>query len=84
MFCWISQAWRAAVVGCVLVSLCSLSIAQPVVAPDAPLLTPRSSTHGGADCALSDSLIAQILMAATYPLEVVEADRWLRLPPTLR
>jgi len=24
-----------------------------------------------------DSLIAQILMAATYPLEVVEAERWL-------
>jgi len=27
-----------------------------------------------------DSLVAQILMAATYPLEVVEADRWLRDP----
>ena len=25
-----------------------------------------------------DSLLAQILMAATYPLEVVEAERWLR------
>jgi len=25
-----------------------------------------------------DSLIAQILMAATYPLDVVEAERWLR------
>ncbi len=27
-----------------------------------------------------DPLIAQILMAATYPLEVVEADRWLQVP----
>ncbi len=27
-----------------------------------------------------DSLIAQILTAATYPLEVVEADRWLQVP----
>jgi hypothetical protein len=27
-----------------------------------------------------DPLIAQILMAATYPLEVVEADRWLQIP----
>ena len=27
-----------------------------------------------------DSLVAQILMAATYPLEVVEADRWIRDP----
>jgi hypothetical protein len=26
----------------------------------------------------SDSLLAQILMAATYPLEVVQADRWIR------
>jgi hypothetical protein len=27
-----------------------------------------------------DALVAQILMAATYPLEVVEADRWLQDP----
>ena len=27
-----------------------------------------------------DPLVAQILVAATYPLEVVEADRWLRQP----
>ena len=26
-----------------------------------------------------DPLVAQILMAATYPLEIVEADRWLRI-----
>jgi hypothetical protein len=28
----------------------------------------------------ADPLVAQILMAATYPLEIVEADRWLRIP----
>ena len=27
-----------------------------------------------------DQLLGQILMAATYPLEVVQADRWLKLP----
>jgi hypothetical protein len=27
-----------------------------------------------------DPLVAQIMMAATYPLEVVEADRWLQIP----
>src|ERR1700749_2668810 len=27
-----------------------------------------------------DALLAQILMAATYPLEVVKADRWLQDP----
>lgn len=31
-----------------------------------------------------DSLIAQILMASTYPLEVVEAERWLRDNETLK
>lgn len=30
-----------------------------------------------------DALIAQILMASTYPLEVVEADRWLSRNPQL-
>ncbi len=27
-----------------------------------------------------DTLLAQILMAATYPLEIVQADRWLQVP----
>lgn len=31
-----------------------------------------------------DGLLSQVLMAATYPLEVVEADRWVRKNPTLK
>lgn len=31
-----------------------------------------------------DSLLAQVLMAATYPLEVVEADRWVRNNKSLK
>ena len=31
-----------------------------------------------------DSLVAQILMASTYPLELVEADRWVRANKTLK
>jgi Protein of unknown function (DUF3300) len=31
-----------------------------------------------------DSLVSQILMASTYPLEVVEAARWLRANKTLK
>lgn len=31
-----------------------------------------------------DSLISQILMAATYPIEVVEADRWVKANPNLK
>lgn len=32
----------------------------------------------------ADSLLLQILMAATYPLEVVEADRYMKKNPTLK
>ena len=31
-----------------------------------------------------DSLLSQVLMAATYPLEVVEAARWLKANPNLK
>jgi hypothetical protein len=31
-----------------------------------------------------DPLVAQILMASTYPLEVVEADRWIKQNPGLK
>jgi Protein of unknown function (DUF3300) len=31
-----------------------------------------------------DALLAQILMASTYPLEVVEAARWVRANPNLK
>ena len=31
-----------------------------------------------------DSLLAQVLMASTYPLEVIEADRWIKQNPDLK
>jgi len=31
-----------------------------------------------------DSLLVQVLMAATYPLEIVEADRWVKNNPNLK
>src|SRR5271167_2403432 len=31
-----------------------------------------------------DSLLAQILIAATYPDQVIEADRWLKANPNLK
>jgi hypothetical protein len=31
-----------------------------------------------------DSLLSQVLMASTYPLEVVEADRWVKANPNLK
>ena len=31
-----------------------------------------------------DALLSQVLMASTYPLEVIEADRWVRRQPDLK
>ena len=31
-----------------------------------------------------DVLLSQVLMAATYPIEIIEADRWVRQHPTLK
>src|SRR6185295_4830479 len=31
-----------------------------------------------------DSLISQVLMASTYPIEVVEADRWVKANASLK
>jgi Protein of unknown function (DUF3300) len=53
---------------------------SPSISP-APLFSPQQLDQMLTPIALyPDPLIAQILMAATYPLEVVEADRWLQVP----
>jgi hypothetical protein len=47
----------------------------------APLYSPEQLDQMLAPLALyPDDLLGQILMAATYPLEVVQADRWLQDP----
>jgi hypothetical protein len=88
MFCSTGRVWRIAVAGIVaVISLYSLSAgaqpapAQPPPAPAASPLTAEQLERLVAPIALyPDPLVAQILMAATYPLEVVEADRWLQIP----
>lgn len=55
--------------------------AAPQPAPGGPALPAEQLEQLVSPIALyPDPLVAQILMAATYPLEVVEADRWLQLP----
>jgi hypothetical protein len=57
------------------------AVSQPVPARSASPLTAEQIDQLVAPIALyPDPLVAQILMAATYPLEVVEADRWLQIP----
>ena len=55
--------------------------ATPPAPPTAPLLTEAQLQQLVAPIALyPDPLLAQILMASTYPLEVVEAARWVSVP----
>jgi hypothetical protein len=50
-------------------------------APGSQLYTPEQLDQMLAPIALyPDSLLTQILMASTYPTEIVEADRWLQDP----
>ncbi|HEV8678482.1 MAG TPA: DUF3300 domain-containing protein, partial [Stellaceae bacterium] len=53
----------------------------PAVEQPAASLMPAQLDRLTAPIALyPDPLVAQILVAATYPLEIVEADRWLQQP----
>jgi hypothetical protein len=53
----------------------------PPVAQSAPLYSPMQLDQLLAPVALyPDGLLGQILMAATYPLEIVQADRWRQDP----
>jgi Protein of unknown function (DUF3300) len=56
----------------------------PPPPPAQPLLTQAQLEQLVAPIALyPDPLLAQILMASTYPLEVVEAARWVSIPANL-
>src|SRR4051812_9285602 len=51
--------------------------AAPTATPTATLLKPETLEALLAPIALyPDSLLTQMLMASTYPLEIVKADRW--------
>lgn len=55
------------------------------VAQDRPAFTPEELDQMLAPIALyPDPLLSQVLMAATYPLEVVQAARWSRANPHLK
>ena len=58
-------------------TLCSITVAQEKKAATSAKLTEAQIDQLVAPVALyPDPLIAQVLMAATYPLEIVQADRW--------
>ncbi|MFM7784794.1 MAG: DUF3300 domain-containing protein [Gammaproteobacteria bacterium] len=68
-----------------LVGACSGAAETEAQAESVPLYTQAELDRMLAPIALyPDELLSQILMAATYPLEVVEAARWSRAHPELR
>ena len=53
----------------------------PAAGPAAPVFKPEELDQLLAPIALyPDDLLAQVLMASTYPLEIVQADRWVKDP----
>jgi hypothetical protein len=73
------------------VLFCSLPLAavaqspQPAAVPTQPLLKPAELEQLLAPIALySDPLLTQVLIASTYPLEVVQADRWAKANTNLK
>jgi hypothetical protein len=79
--------------------LAAMALGQTPVLSQQPSAAPATQTSGAKPAAQSqqeldkllapialypDALIAQILMASTYPLEVVEAARWAKANPKLK
>ena len=59
--------------------------APPAAAPSAPLLKPAQLDQLVAPIALyPDPLLAQVLMASAYPLDIVEAERWVEANKNLK
>ncbi|MGA2793395.1 MAG: DUF3300 domain-containing protein [Roseiarcus sp.] len=76
-----ASAFLAAILGASAALAQSPSPAPSPASEAAPQLTPAHLDSMLAPIALyPDALLAQVLMAATYPLEVVLADRWLQDP----
>ena len=73
----LNGSWQRALIGLLVVLM---AVPAPVFAQNnIPAFRQEELDQMLAPIALyPDSLLAQILMAATYPLEVVQADRWVR------
>src|SRR5512136_214018 len=80
----LNGSWQRALIGLLVVLM---AVPAPLFAQNnVPVFRQEELDQMLAPIALyPDSLLAQILMASTYPLEVVQADRWVKqnknLPP---
>ena len=70
-----------ALAGALLLAMSHAAVAQPqtAAAQSDQLLKPEQLDALVAPIALyPDTLLAEVLMASTYPLEVIEAERWVK------
>jgi hypothetical protein len=68
-----------------IVLIALLAAAQPVSAQERPPASQAELAQMLAPIALyPDALLSQVLMASTYPLDIVEAARWTRAHPGLQ
>jgi len=75
----LSKYWFRFIIIAIFLSQVPLAGAQEMPPQAAPVYSEEQLDQMLAPIALyPDPLVAQILMAATYPLEVVEAERWLQ------
>ncbi len=89
-----TQPWIALVVSMALALPVPAQTPPPVgappppgaaAAPAAPAFSQQELDQLVAPIALyPDDLFAQVLMASTYPLEVVQAERWVKANPSLK
>src|SRR5665213_739470 len=91
LLAWSAAAWAQSAEGSqdsAPLALAAIQATEPTQATQAAQATPQY-TQADLDQMLApialypDELLAQILMAATYPLEVVQAARWSRSYPDL-
>lgn len=79
-----NSQWLVKVLGLVIVIFLAVPVAVPAQ-EGGSAFSREELTQMLAPVALyPDVLLAQVLMAATYPLEVVEADRWVKRNPLLK
>jgi hypothetical protein len=89
-FRFLPQAFLALPLAAMLFVQSAAFAQQPPAAPAAPAATSATTSQQELDQLLApialypDALIAQILMASTYPLEVVEAARWAKANPDVK
>ncbi len=86
----ISRRWICGIVGVLLAAVLTTPVsaqtpAAPPAGPQQKLYKPEELDQMLAPIALyDDALLSQVLMAATYPLEVIEAARWVKANPNLK